>query len=137
MSKFSFIQGLIEQAEDRAILEAVNTDGLTRSSFFKAIQTKKPDLANALEGFWGNVDFDEFVTATLDSVKLKKGKYKDIDAATQEGLGKLLQLHDKLFPNVAKKAAKSPAKYKSVTSTNSGSAAQGRAAERDWVNNLG
>jgi hypothetical protein len=135
MSQFTFIQGLLEEADDQAILES-STMALTRSSFFKTIQSKKPDLADALEGFWGRLDFPEFAMATLDSVKLKKGKWKDIDKTVQEALDKLIQLHNKMFPEIAKKAVKLPTNYNKVQSSNSGSAAHGRAAERDWVNNM-
>lgn len=133
MSKFSFIQGLIEQSEDRAILEAVNTDGLLRSSFYKTIKAHKSDFADVLEGFWGQKDFVDFARLTLDSVKLKKGKWKDLDTESQKALGKLMELHDKLFPKFAK--AKSPTDYKG-SGTTSGQA-QGRHAERDWLANMG
>lgn len=131
MSKFSFIKSLSDQAEDKAILEAINTDGLTRSSFFKAIQTQKPELADVLESFWGRIDFVEFCELTLNSIKLKKGKWKDLNITCQEHLNKLVLLHDKLFPAIAKKVAKLPTNYsnKNVISATASS----RSAERDWL----
>lgn len=133
MTQFNFIKSLIEEAEDKALLEGVSVDALTRSSFFKAVKIKKPELAEALEGFWGHVDFDIFAQAAIDSVKLKKGKWKNIDEVTVENLGKLIQLHDKLFPTIAKKVETTPNAYKrEVTSA----AAAGRHAERDWLANM-
>lgn len=136
MSKFTIIHDLQNDIEEKSLFEGVDTTALTRSSFFKHIQSKKPDFAEALEGFWGSVDFIEFVTTTLDGIKLKKGKWKDLDAESQQGLNKLVQLHDKLFPAIAKKTEKSPRNYKDVPATQAGSAAHGRAAERDWVANM-
>lgn len=139
MSKFSFIQSLEEEIELNALLETllegVDATALVRSSFFKTIKSKKPDFADALEGFWGSVDFIEFAHATLDGIKLKKGKWKDLDRESQEALNKLVQLHDKLFPEIAKKTAKSPRNYHSTKPVGS-AASQGRAAERDWLANM-
>lgn len=131
---FNFIKELVLEAEDKEVLNTNKTMALTRSTFFKQIQTKKPELATALEGFWGHVDFVEFIYLTLDSIKLKRGKWKDLDTHSRENLEKLVLLHDKLFPAIAKKIERLPANYSSKAAVSA--ASSGRAAERDWLSSL-
>ena len=136
MSKFSFIEDLQNDIEDKSLFEGTDkTDGLVHSTFYKQIKAKHEELAKVLEGFWGHVDFVEFVQLTLDSIKLKRGKWKNLDETSQANLGKLIQLHNKLFPSVAKKVEKLPTNYSSKEAVSA--AAAGRKAEREWLAGLG
>jgi hypothetical protein len=135
MSKYTFIQELENTIEDQAILESTDkTAGLTRSTFYKQIKAKHEELATALEGFWGHIDFVEFVQLTLNSIKLKRGKWKNLEATSQEHLAKLVELHNKLFPSIAKKIEKLPTNYSSKEAVSAASA--GRRAEREWLAGL-
>jgi len=136
MSKFTFIQELETAIEDQSLLEGTDkTAGLTRSTFYKQLHAKHEELATALEGFWGHIDFVEFVELTLNSIKLKRGKWKNLDETSQGHLAKLVELHNKLFPAIAKKIEKLPSNYSSKEAVSA--AAAGRKAEREWLAGLG
>jgi len=136
MSKFTFIQQLENDIEDSSLLESADkTAGLTRSTFYKQIKAKHEELASTLEGFWGHVDFVEFVELTLNSIKLKRGKWKNLDQTSQEHMAKLVELHNKLFPAIAKKIERLPNNYSSKEAVSA--AAAGRKAEREWLAGMG